>query len=187
MGWRLALLWLVGVVLLSGLMPAKADSQGPSEAQLKAAFLMSFPKYVEWPAAAFAQTNSPVVLGVLGDDNTAGALEEMIASTHKTVNGHPIMVKRIGSDDDLTNTCHLLFVGPSERARFGAIVAKVKDAHVLTVSQSEDFLAQGGMINLVPKDRRLHLEVNLTASSQAHLKIGSALLSVADVVKGKAN
>ena len=45
----------------------------------------------------------------------------------------------------------------------------------------------GGIINLASRDERIALEVNLAAASNAHIKISSKLLSVAQVVKGRTN
>jgi hypothetical protein len=67
------------------------------------------------------------------------------------------------------------------------LVAKLKDAAVLTVGESDDFLENGGMINLERRDRKVALEVNLAATGNARLKISSKLLSVASGVKGKQN
>jgi len=53
-----------------------AQSQ-PSEYELKAAFLFNFAKFVEWPPDAFAQNNSPIVVGILGKNVYSAANEDM--------------------------------------------------------------------------------------------------------------
>ena len=45
--------------------PGRAQDAAVAEADLKAAFLFNFTKFVEWPAEAFANENSHVVVGVL--------------------------------------------------------------------------------------------------------------------------
>ena len=41
---------------------AAAAEAEASETQVKAAFLLNFPKYVEWPVEAHATTNSPITM-----------------------------------------------------------------------------------------------------------------------------
>jgi hypothetical protein len=154
----------------------------PSEYQVKAAFLINFPKYVDWPAEAFAQTNSPVVLAVPGDTRVAEEIQKAIAG--RTVNGREIVLRRLASGEE-SGACHILFISAAEQQRSPNLLATVKDAGVLTVGESDNFLESGGIINLARRDQRIALEVNLTAAGNSRIKISSKLLSVASVLKGK--
>ncbi len=60
-------------------------------------FLFYFSQFVDWPAAAFADERSPIVIGVLGDDPFDGALDQAVAG--ERVNGRPIIVRRLKSID----------------------------------------------------------------------------------------
>jgi hypothetical protein len=44
---------------------ASAADEPPLEYQVKAAFLLNFTKFVEWPASAFAQEHSPLTICIL--------------------------------------------------------------------------------------------------------------------------
>jgi hypothetical protein len=181
------LVWLVALIVnLWTPAPARAEDAMPLDYQVKAAFLVNFPKYVDWPAESFPATNSPIVVGIFGDDNVANEFATMIENG-RTVGGRPVKLKRINREDQIGTDCHVLFISTAERQRIPSILQKVKGTGVLTVSdnEGEDFLAQGGVINLVHRDRKIRLQVNLTAASQAHLKISSRLLVVADEVRGK--
>jgi hypothetical protein len=160
---------------------AMPQSTAPSENQVKAAFLLNFPKYVDWPAKALAETNSPIVIATLGETDLGEELREL--AKDKTVNGRPLVFKVL--TESQAGDCHVLFIPDSARKRVPAILERLKDANVLTVSECDDFLEKGGAVNLVKRDRRIRLEVNLAAAKQARLKVSSRLLSVADVVKGK--
>lgn len=152
--------------------------------QVKAAFLVNFPKYVDWPASGFANSNSPITVAVFGDDNVANEFQNMIHDG-LVISGHPVVLKRIQNEAEITADCHILFIAASEQSRSAAILEKLKGSAVLTVGESANFLDQGGMVNLIPKNRKIRLQVNLTAASQAHLRISSRLLVAADFVKGK--
>jgi hypothetical protein len=159
-----------------------AEEPMPSEYQVKAAFLINFPKYVDWPAEAFAETNSPVVLATSGETKVAEEIQKVIAG--RAVNGRKIILKRLASGEQ-SGVCHILFISAAEQQRSPNLLANLKDADVLTVGESDDFLEIGGIINLARRDQKIALEVNLTAASNARIKISSKLLSVASVVKGR--
>jgi len=165
----------VGLVLASG-------QSAPTARQLKTAFLTSFPRYIEWPASAFAASNSPIVFGVLGDSQLEGELQKLI--TGKSVNGRPLFLKHLADDDDPA-PCHVLFIGAAHQHRAREILAKLQGASVLTVGESDDFLDSGGVINLSQRDRRIRLEMNLAAARLSHLTVSAGLLNVAEIVKGK--
>ena len=81
------------LALLAAALNGRGEGDQPSEYQLKAAFLYHFAQLVNWPAEAFAQTNSPLVIGVLGENPFGNQLEESVRG--KSVNGHPLAVKEV--------------------------------------------------------------------------------------------
>jgi hypothetical protein len=162
---------------------ATCAAESLSESEVKAAFLINFPKYVDWPATAFATTNSPIVIAVLGKTEVTDELQKNIAG--RIVNGHKLVLKRLAAGDE-AGECHILFISATEQQVAPDLLVKLKDRSVLTVGESNDFLDFGGVINLARREQKIALEVNLTAAAQARIKISSKLLSVASVVKGKA-
>ena len=161
-----------------------ADEPLASEYQVKAAFLINFPKYVEWPDNAFADKNSPVVIGMLGETRVTGELQKII--TGRTVNGHGFVLKQLNSIEEVIG-CHIVFIAADQQQHAPDFLAKLKNTSVLTVGESDDFLDNGGIVNLARRDHKIALEVNLAAAANARIKISSKLLSVASVVKGKSN
>ena len=156
------------------------EAPAPSEYQIKAVFLLNFLKYVEWPAAAHSTTNSPFKIVHAGEDRFAPDFAAFAKS--KTVDHRAVVLKRSAASDDWQR-CHILFVGASERRNARNILSTVKGRPVLTVSESDNFIAEGGMINFVMKDNKVRLHINLAAAEKAGLKISSRLLGIADVVK----
>jgi hypothetical protein len=190
-GWGVIcrICFLIGVVHLSlatGISTAGAEEAMPTDFQVKAAFLINFPKYVDWPANVFAETNSPITVAIFGDENVANEVQNMIGSG-RTISGHPVMLKRITKEEEIDRDCHILFIGSAERQRIPSILEKIRDEKILTVSESDDFLEKNGIINLARQGRKIRLQVNLIAAGKAQLKISSRLLVAADVVKGRSN
>jgi hypothetical protein len=174
---------VLSFILLHSSGAALFAQEGPvPEPQVKAAFLVNFPKYVDWPAEAFAETNSPIVIAVLGESEVTAELQKIVAG--RTVNGRKIVLKRLASGEE-SYVCHILFVAAAEHRRSPNLLARLKDTSILTVGESDNFLERGGIINLARRDQKIALEVNLAATDRAGLKISSKLLSVAGVVKGR--
>src|SRR5215469_12005316 len=118
--------------------PASANAQDEIalDYQVKAAFLVNFPKYIDWPADTFAGTNASITVAVFGDDNVANEFQNMIQSG-LVIDGHPVVLKRIKSEADITGGFQILFIATSERARVSAILEKLKGAPVLLVGESD--------------------------------------------------
>ena len=144
--------------------------------QVKAAFLYNFGKFVEWPDGTFAATNAPLVIGVLGPDPFHGDLERLTAN--QFINGHPIVVRQIKAGADL-KSCHLLFLAVPEKEAVRDALKSLEGARVLTVGETDNFLAAGGMIQFIIEGHQVHFAINNTAARHAGLKISSKLLTLA--------
>jgi hypothetical protein len=174
---------LLVIVGLVGVMGAGAVADEPptfSPEQLKAAFLLNFPKYVEWPADAFAAPEAEIVFGIVGDESLSAEIERLGAG--KKANGRAFKFRRLTPRDELGG-CHILFIAASQAQRTPELLVKAAGRSVLTVGEHPNFLGQG-MIALAQKDRKITLEINLAAATAAQLKISSKLLGVA-TVKGR--
>jgi hypothetical protein len=174
------------LVSLAGLMelPLSAGTNNHSESRIKAAFLLNFPKYVEWPASMLPATNSPYVIAFFGDSQIADDFRTLAAG--RAVNGHPVLFRQIRHEEELAaGDFHILFIPGSEHRRTPGLLEKLAPDKVLTVSDESDFLQKGGAVNLVQKDLRIRVQINLPATRKAQLKISSKLLNVADVIDPK--
>jgi len=165
----------------------RANAQSPaSEYEVKAAFLYNFIKFVEWPPKAFPEKQFPYVIGVLGKEDPfsnpvslTNYLDEAIIG--KKINERPLVIVRRSRIADLKE-CHLIFISKSERSRLKDILGALRDRNVLTVSETEDFCQQGGVVNFIKQSGKVRFEINPSAAEAAGLKISSKLLNVAKIV-----
>jgi hypothetical protein len=79
--------------------------------------------------------------------------------------------------------CNILFVNASERRRFQAAAAALKESAILTVGETPGFIKDGGVINFNLQDGKVRFEINVDVAVQKRLRISSKLLSVAQIVK----
>jgi len=147
------------------------------EYQLKAGYLWNFSRYVDWPARSFKQTNSPLVIGILGQDRFGNDLRKLVAG--KKVEGHDLVVRKVETMDQ-SRECQILFISMSERKRTVDILQALKSAPVLTVGESEGFIQAGGIINFQVRNRELLLDINRAAAEKVGLRISSKLLQIAE-------
>jgi hypothetical protein len=174
--WRnVALAFVIATCAVS----QNAQAQELNEYEAKAAFLYNFVKFVEWPAEAFADGSSPLIIGVVGDDKDSGMIDQMING--KTANGRRLVVKRFSSFKALTH-CHIVFIRSSERDRIRQTLAAAGPS-TLTVGETESFAEWGGIINFTIVAGKLRLEINQTSAERAGLKISAKLLSLARVIR----
>jgi len=152
------------------------------EYDLKAALLLNFARFVEWPATAFANASTPIVIGILGDDPFGVSLDTLVAG--ETVRNHPLVIRRYSSVDQ-ADSCHILFVSSSEGTKLGHISEVLAHRSVLTVGDTKDFAAHAGIIGFELVQRRLRLWINVTAATDAQLTISSKLLRQAEIVRSR--
>jgi hypothetical protein len=155
--------------------------QGPTEYQVKAAYLFNFLKFVEWPGDPSRDAQGPWVIGVVGDSSIGEELPPLVAG--KTVQGRALQVRNFQPAEDLRG-CNILFISASETKRLPSILAGLRGSSVLTVADMEHFVAAGGMIQFVMEDGSVRLAIDVGATSRARLKVSSKLLSLARAVTG---
>lgn len=156
-----------------------------SEYQVKAAFLHNFARFVEWPEHKLPAEDSPIVIGVLGDDPFGPSLD---AITQKSIDRHRIVIKRfkgLTSDQDEyphtedMRSCHMLFVASDQRPYVERIAVMLRNDAVLTIGEQTDFIDRGGMVNFVVIDGKTCFEINLKSSKEANITIRSRLSRLA--------
>jgi hypothetical protein len=174
--WLLSILCILFITTLS--YPVCATEPYSSEYLLKAAFIYNIAKFVEWPPGSFETEKAPLVLCILGKDPFGYALTTIDG---KMVQGRTLTVKHVDRIEEL-RTCHILFISSSERNKLPQEVQSLKDANVLTVGDMPNFAQNGGIINLITLDNKIHMEINVAAAEKAKLQISSKLLKLARVV-----
>ena len=177
-GWRV----LAGCLCLASVAVQAAEGKVSKEYQVKAAFLYNFTKFVEWPPARFADKSSPIVIGLLGPNQIGDELVNIVAG--RKANGRNLVVKEITSLAE-TGPVQVVFIGAGEDLALHELLPVLHAAGILTVGESPQFTAAGGMITFVLEADKVRFEINRDASEQAGLKISAQLLKLATAVHHK--
>jgi hypothetical protein len=150
------------------------------EFRLKAAFLVKFAQFVEWPAGVF-EGRSDVDVCVMRPSPFGTELHDAVKG--ETLRGLPLSVREVTRESQ-AETCHLLFLADVENVRARAILRDLADRPVLTVSDQPTFGRAGGMITLHLVEGRVRFAVNLPRAERAGLRLSSQLLRLATNVEG---
>jgi hypothetical protein len=155
---------------------AMAQETAVSEEQLKAAFLYRFAQFVEWPQTAFENESSPIVLGVLGNDAFANTLSTLLKE--KKAHNRSFVVKKFSSANDVAGA-QIVFIAKDESKKTGQVADSVRKMPVLLVGESDDFLENGGIINVLMDKKQLRFDIHVANAEANMLTVSSHLLRLA--------
>jgi hypothetical protein len=168
---RSAGLWLLALWL--GLAPIRAETGPPLEYRVKAAFLLNFAKFVEWPTEESTPPESQLYICVIGDDPFRGVLDQLVQG--ELVGSKKVVIQRYTGPPQAK--CDVAYISRPVKET-GRLLAAL-GPRVLTVGEGEDFLREGGMIAFVIDNRRVRFDVNQSAARAGSVRLSSRLLSVA--------
>ena len=168
------------ILLLGAGLELRAQASVFDEYQVKAAFLYNFAKFVEWPSDSFTTPSEPIGICIVGQNPFGPALENMVQG--KKIGDRAFAVRRV-PDPLQADKCQILFIASSEWKRTRAILAALRRADILTVGETDDFTAAGGVIGFKLDGPRVRIQIALETAVQHRLRISSKLLSLAEIVR----
>jgi hypothetical protein len=174
--YRVRLLSLILFFIFSIPSPVRAEPSLAGEYQVKAAFLLNFANFVQWPDGALAEAT--FTIGILGQDPFDSAIDSLKG---KTVKGRRVVVLRYDDPED-ARQADILFISASEKRILPHILKTLRGNSVLTVGDGKGFGHSGVMINLLLLRKRVGFEINLAAANRQGLQISSHLLKLAQEV-----
>jgi len=143
--------------------------------------LYHFAQFVRWPDNVVPPEQG-LVLGVLGLDPLQEWLLDLAAEGSSTPS---IKTVQLGSLQELSVQKHklqVLYIGRTAQKDLEAILRLLDGVSVLTVSDDELFVKQGGMMNFVRQNSRIRFDLNLDAAARGQLKISSRLYGLARLI-----
>ena len=168
--------------LLIGLMIAipEASSRSYEEHEIKAAFLYSFAQFITWETRATtgqtAAQTAALTYCAVHEGPVVNALKELIAA--KQTAGE---TRRYTLLADLSNIrqCHILFLG-ADNNKSESLQLRPEES-VLTVGDSQGFVANGGIIEFRRQGARVQVHINLATARAQRIQISSKLLKLATI------
>lgn len=148
-----------------------------NEYEVKAAFLVNFFKFVEWPTRG-GDGAATYNLCIYGSD-PFGQHAKMINGAK--VRGRTLKVKKVVSSVGLKE-CNILFVSSSERRRVSMLLDAIRGMDLLTVGDTEGYAQNGIMVNFFIVGKNVRFEINLNAIKSTRINVSSQLLKLGRIV-----
>lgn len=172
------------LLALAGLVPLRPWAQGQAarDTLVKAAFLHKFASFVEWPAGAFPRPDTPLRIGILGDDQVLRDLSELARDRDR--DGRHVQVTRLANGDSLAGF-HILYLKAASPARITDLLAGVPEG-TLTVADSDGAHPRGSVLSFYLEEGRVRFGVSLDAAARQKLRLSPRLVAIARQVQGRA-
>ena len=190
--------------LICGLLVATASTLdgAPSKekiAKIKAAYLLNFLKFSTWPEDAFEGKESPIIVGVLGDDPFGTVLEQTfrdrsVHDRHLVIQRHDCPAPKDFIRDEQyrqavertvskLQQCHMLFVSDLDSRDRRRVFGKIDDKHILAVGNERECAKRGTQLALDQENDKIVFYANVEAIDRINVKISSKLLRLANIVE----
>lgn len=143
-----------------------------AEDEIKAAFVLNFVRFVQWPDS-YPQSGELMVChpDIEPLSGKLLLLDGRLAGRRKIKISH--------CPDLLSNNFEVVFFGENSEHEIEELLAQLKGLPVLTVSDIPEFVDRGGMIGLVIDHNKLSFEINLLVANESGLRLSSQLLNLA--------
>lgn len=148
------------------------------EYEIKSVYLFNLGEFIQWPKDKIKNSFEICILGY----DWLGENLDFVVTTQKIIQKTAVIIKRIQQTDEAEN-CHILFISKSEEPHLHTIMSDLKNKPILTVSDNENFITQGGMIQFYLLDSRIRLMLNPQTIQESGLKASAQLMSVSQLVE----
>lgn len=153
--------------------PADTPQVAAPEYAVKAAFIYHFIQYVTWPKRAFPSQDSPVVIGVLGQDPFGDAIDKVVEG--RSLNSHRIEIQRVTLEDAFAR-CQVVFISRENRPFLINWLRTLGTKPILLITESPGELPTGAMIHFVMQGKKLQYDINLETAEKSGLKLATPML-----------
>ncbi len=140
------------------------------ELNVKGAYMYSFCRFVTWPDAAFATSDAPLVIGVLGAQPMTNTLLD-VAKKRPMAKGHKLEIKKLPELDE-DAACHLLVMTSDVAADTQLqVIKRYAGSAVLIVTESAGMGQKGAHVNFFTVGATVNFEINVPAAQKCNLQI----------------
>ena len=146
--------------------------------KVKAAFIYNFIKFVKWPPGTLSNPADQFTICTAAPEAVGRVLDETVGD--KSADGHPLRVRTLKKEDDLT-ACQVLFLSGPDGSKFAGRVLPFSAQGILIILD-DDVSAQysgAGMITFLLENSRMRFAINNNLAEHANIAISSKLLSLA--------
>jgi hypothetical protein len=172
--WKAVTLFVIAFLFLQS--PVSSEEL---EYKLKAEFIERFTRFIDWPASSSVPNSDvPFDICITGTN----PLEEYLNTLSRNVKIKNKLVRVRNVTIEKVDSCNVLFISNSEASHLSAILEKISDRPILTVSDTAGFAEKGVLINFYRSGNYVRFEINNAAVQKSGLRFSSRLLKLARLV-----
>lgn len=154
---------------------ALSDAQ-TLEFKIKAGLVYNFLKYTNWDIDANSEKKS-INLCTIGDSPLNTYLYQMHGRTAQQYTINVLELKQATSASE----CNFVYIHRSHAGEAAGIVEAFNAYPVITMSDADDFIETGGMVELsVQQDKKIHIYINKAALNKSGMSIQPRLMKLAE-------
>ena len=168
----------IAAVMIACACAVPLRAQPTLEYDVKAALLLNFARFIEWPDRAFASPRAAIDICVFAPNPFGQALERVLQG--EMVGMRPLSTRDVHRAADAAG-CHLLFVPAGTESRAAAILRQISSP-TITVGESRRFEDLGGALSFVLEGGRVRFTVNLQSVEERGVRISARMLKLASRV-----
>lgn len=172
--WRAVVRLAAAALLAAPALDAVAQGAVYDANQVKAAFLYHFGTYVQWPTPA--PEGDAITIAVLDEPEVAAQLAEFLPG--RRIAGRVVEAVSIDAIEEVGDA-EVVFIGRRQNDRLTELIAALEQRPTLVVTDDEDGLDHGAMVNFRIVDARVRFEVSVPRAEEAGLRLSSRLLAAA--------
>lgn len=151
------------------------SAQSPEYA-VKAAYLLNFARYIEWPYELERRRGRQMTICSWRSDSFEGATTEL---EKRYLGDLKVVFSTIQNSSDVEN-CDLLFFKSQTEPELTAMSALLESNHVVSVTEN----SLTGILNFEIVDGQVRFDCNLSIAQRTGVRLGSQLLKLALRVEG---
>ena len=165
-----------------GWAPPAWGQMAASREEVKAAFILKFTSYIEWPAESFPDASAPLLIAAPERSPIYPPLASILKNA--TYGGRPVRLAPYVWPADVPAGAHIALVDFPSGVDVEKAVASIRGLapNALVIANMEGMGKKGAMLNFIMVQDRIKFEVNLEEVKKAKIVISSRLLSLATIV-----
>lgn len=149
------------------------------EYAVKAAFVLNFIHFTEWPEESAEASSGEMVLCVVGGDSLPNSFK---ALNGKKTRGKLVKVVHVPANTNLPECQVVFYRGDVDTQNLVRTLKAMYLKPVLTIGEKKIVTKLGGAIHFFTSNRKLRFAINPEIVSEQGLKMSSRLLQIATII-----
>jgi len=148
------------------------------EYEIKAVYLFNLGNFVKWKEDVLTKNFEICVFGT----DPFGVNLDYVVEKEQQIQSYNVVIKQLSNLEGILS-CQVLFMSRSAQSQFATVFATIKNKPILTVSDADRFVIQGGMVQFYSLEGKIRLMLDPETIEDSGLKASSLLMKIARIIE----